>query len=63
MVRTFYVDTVVNRGIEMTEWDEDIKYAKRYANKMQALVQRSKLRNLQGSEKAKVELATKFSKN
>jgi hypothetical protein len=64
MVRTYYVQNFTdNFGVRLTEWDEDIKYAKVFASKLEAKQVQSYLRTLQGSEKCKIALAKKFSKN
>lgn len=63
MVKTYYVGQTLHRGVSATEWDEDKNFAFVFANKLDAKKVRSKLRKLQGSESAKIELLNKFSKN
>jgi hypothetical protein len=62
-VKTYYCKETMYAGNKCIEWDEDIKYAKRFTDKREALRVRSKLRSLKGSEYAKVEFETKFSKS
>lgn len=63
MVRTYYCKQMLYNGIECIEWDEDIKYAARFSDKMEAKKIQSMLRKLKGSERAKIGMAIKFSKN
>lgn len=64
MVKTYYCRQVTdNFGVRMTEWDEDIKYAKVFMKKLDAKIVQSYLRTLIGSDNAKIELRKKFSTN
>lgn len=63
MVKTYFVRFIIRDGIKFTDYDEDIKYARVFINKIDAKKVQSKLRTLIGSEKAKIELRNKYSKN
>jgi len=63
MVDTFYVGFKKERGIMLTDWDEDIKFAYRFVKKIDAKKVQSYLRTLKGSEKARIRFAQRFSKN
>lgn len=47
----------------LTGWNEFQRYAMIFNNKSDAKIVQSRLRKLVGSEKCKIELARKFSKN
>lgn len=63
MVNTFYVKKVVNKGVHYIDWDEDIKWAKVFTDKIEARKVQSYLRTLKGSEDCKIRLRQLFSKN
>jgi hypothetical protein len=63
MVKTYYVGQLKYQGLLVNDWDEDVKFARKFTLKIDALKTRSYLRTIKGSEYAKVESFGTFSKN
>jgi hypothetical protein len=61
--KNYFCGFVWHRGAKVPEWDTDKAYAKRYESKKSTQHDYGRLRKYKASERVKVELAEKFSKN